>query len=119
MALLKKRPEEQEPEVLGDAVAEEAGAPVADAAPDVAPVDAPNDAVAEAPADPLAPSAAGGDALLQMFEEAKHEGEDRSMFVDMAGDVDLADLMEELATTAAALGIVVARAAERSDSIAA
>jgi hypothetical protein len=42
------------------------------------------------------------------------------MFVEMAGDVELADLIEDLQTTAAALGIVIARAsAESAEQVAA
>jgi len=115
MGLLKKRPEEEAglmetPETSGDATIDGADEQPAEAGGTDAAAEATAPEVAEAPPPPAAP-AADADALLQVFQDAQHEGEDRSMFLDMAGDVELADLMEELATTAAALGIVVGRAA--------
>jgi hypothetical protein len=71
-------------------------APVAVAAPD-APV-----AVTPAPADAAAP---GTDALLSAFQTTEGGDEDRSVLLDMAGDVELADLLEELNTLAAAMGL--------------
>jgi hypothetical protein len=68
-----------------------AAAPVAEAAPVVAP------APAAAPAT---------DALLSMFQEAEGGNADRSLLLEMAGDVDLADLLEELNTLAAAIVVV-------------
>ncbi|HYM16687.1 MAG TPA: hypothetical protein VEZ14_14125 [Dehalococcoidia bacterium] len=58
-------------------------------------------APAEAPAggDPLA----GGD-LLNMFQTTQIEVADLSVVLDLAGDIDFDDLLEELHTVAAALG---------------
>jgi hypothetical protein len=53
---------------------------------------------AEASADAL-----GGD-LLNMFQTTQIEQEDLSVVLDLAGDVDLDDLLEDLHTVAAALG---------------
>lgn len=52
----------------------------------------------EAAADPL-----GGD-LLNMFQTTKLEVEDLSVVLDLAGDVEMDDLLEELHTVALALG---------------
>lgn len=60
------------------------------------------------PADPLA---GGTDALLSMFQSTEARGEDRSVPLDLAGEVDLADLLEDLHTMAAALGIDLSIAA--------
>lgn len=73
------------------------------------------DAPAEAPAPSVeAPAADAGDALtgdlLNMFQTTQIETADLSVVLELAGDVDIADLMEELNTLAAALGI--ARSAE-------
>ena len=71
-------------------------------APDEAdePADEPDTAEAAAPA------AAGGDALLGMFSESKNESEnDLTVLVSLAGDTDLDDILEELRTLRAALGI--------------
>ena len=40
-----------------------------------------------------------------MFQESKVEAEDLSILTDLAGDVDLDDILEELRTLRAALGI--------------
>ena len=53
---------------------------------------------AEAAADPLA-----GD-LLNMFQTTKIEAEDLSVVLELAGDVEIDDLLEELHTVALALG---------------
>ncbi len=53
---------------------------------------------AEAAADPLA-----GD-LLNMFQTTKIEAEDLSVILELAGDVEIDDLLEELHTAALALG---------------
>jgi hypothetical protein len=52
----------------------------------------------EAPADPLSTD------LLNMFQTMQVEQEDLSVVLDLAGDVDLDDLLEDLHTVAAALG---------------
>jgi len=86
-------------------------------AADASEVDAPTDdllatAAAEAPADEpvvaeaAAPEGAGGDALLSMFAESKTDADsDLTVLVDLAGDTDLDDILEELRTLRAALGI--------------
>jgi hypothetical protein len=51
-----------------------------------------------AAADPL-----GGD-LLNMFQTSKIETEDLSVVLDLAGEVEMDDLLEELHTVALALG---------------
>jgi hypothetical protein len=56
-------------------------------------------------AEPDAGPAAGTDALLDMFATTGLEGEDKSALLDLAGEVDLDDIIEELQTVAAALGI--------------
>jgi hypothetical protein len=61
------------------------------------------DAAAPA-ADPLA---GGGDALLNMFQTTQIQAEDRSAVLDLAGEVEIDDLVEELHTVAVALGITV------------
>jgi hypothetical protein len=43
--------------------------------------------------------------LLSMFQTSTGEETDRSALLDLSGDVDLADLLEELHTLAAAMGI--------------
>ncbi len=53
---------------------------------------------AEAAADPFA-----GD-LLNMFQTTKIEAEDLSVVLELAGDVEIDDLLEELHTVALALG---------------
>ena len=52
--------------------------------------------------------APGSDALLSMFQESKTETDDLGVLVDLAGDVDLDDILEELRTLRAALGITSA-----------
>jgi hypothetical protein len=58
----------------------------------------------EAPADALA---GGADALLSAFTTTQIETEDKSVLIDLAGEHDLDDLLEELHTVAAAMGIVL------------
>jgi hypothetical protein len=61
-------------------------------------------APAEAPAssgDPLS----GGPDLLSMFQTTQIESDDRAALLDLAGDVEIDDLLEELQTVAAAMGI--------------
>ncbi len=54
---------------------------------------------------PATAADAASDSLLSMFQESKLEVEDLSLIVRMAGEVELADLLEELQTLALALGI--------------
>jgi hypothetical protein len=62
-------------------------------------------------AKPAEPLAGGTDALLSMFQATEVEGDDRSVLLDLAGEVDLADLLEDLHTMAAALCIDLSVAA--------
>ena len=64
--------------------------------------DAADEAAVEAPAAAAAPSS---DALLSMFQESKAETDDLSVLVGLAGEADLDDILEELRTIRAALGI--------------
>ena len=85
-----------------DAPEDEADAPTDD---DAAPADAEQPAVVEA----AAPAGGGSDALLGMFAESKTESEsDLTVLVDIAGDTDIDDILEELRTLRAALGITSA-----------
>ncbi len=61
------------------------------------------EAAAEAPA--VEAAAPASDALLSAFQTSESESDDRSVVLDMAGDVELADLLEELNTLSAAIGI--------------
>jgi len=86
-------PEEEQPVVeASDSPAEEPAQEDALVAEPVAPENA------EAGADPL-----GGD-LLNMFQTSKIETEDLSVVLDLAGEVEMDDLLEELHTVALALG---------------
>lgn len=58
-----------------------------------------------APEAPVAAGAPGADALLSMFQESKNAVDDLSVLVDLAGEADLDDILEELRTIRAALGI--------------
>ena len=89
---------------------EEAAAPDADAPLDADGLDAAlapaDEASAEAPAaEAPAAAAPNSDALLSMFQESKEETSDLSVLVDLAGEADLDDILEELRTIRAALGI--------------
>jgi hypothetical protein len=55
---------------------------------------------APAPADPLA---GGTDALLSMFVETKTEGEDKSALLELAGDVPIDGLLDDLRTLQSAI----------------
>jgi hypothetical protein len=59
-------------------------------------------AVAEAPA---APEASSTDALLSMFKETKAAVDDLALLTGLAGETDIDDILEELRTLRAALGI--------------
>jgi len=70
---------------------------------------------AEAPAEappPPAPPAENDNALLNMFEAATMETEDLSVLIELAGEVELSDALEDLYTVAAALGIHIDTAEE-------
>ena len=47
----------------------------------------------------------GGDALLNMFQTTQIEEVDRGAVLELAGDVELADLLDDLQTVATALGL--------------
>ena len=83
---------------------EDAVAPVVDAADDDQPGDA--EKMAELAATPEPVAGGGGDGLLDMFSTVGVHVEDKTMLVEMAGEVDIDDLVSELALVAAALGIV-------------
>jgi hypothetical protein len=53
----------------------------------------------------VGPPEENSDALLNMFSASKEEAVDNSIVLDLAGDVELADLLEDLQTLAAAMGI--------------
>jgi hypothetical protein len=50
---------------------------------------------------------AGTDALLNMFQTTQMETEDLSVLIELAGEVEIDDLLENLGTVAAALGIAL------------
>lgn len=106
MAFGKKKDDAPAATDIDDAASEEEEAsPGDDDALDAA--FAPGDeAVEEAPAEAAeAAPAAGADALLSMFADSKEEVDDLGVLVDLAGDADLDDILEELRTLRAALGI--------------
>jgi hypothetical protein len=91
----------------GPAEAEAPQADQTDVPGDGAPAEAP-EAAAAVPAAEAPPSGEpdlGGDALLNMFQTTSMELEDRSAVLELAGDVELDDLLEELQTVAVALGV--------------
>ena len=116
MAFGKKKNDESP---LIEQEGEEQGAPVNlfeedaadedEAAPD--PSEASSDvepAPVEAVASP-APDALAGDALLSLFGESESVGDDRAAALDLAGDVEMSDLIEDLRTVAVALRIDTSR----------
>lgn len=75
---------------------------------------APEDAAAPQASEPPAAAAApDADALLSMFQTSQAEGEDRAVLLDLAGSPEIDDLLEELATIAAALGLTADQSASR------
>jgi predicted DsbA family dithiol-disulfide isomerase len=54
---------------------------------------------------PPAAQAPGTDALLSMFQETKSDVNDLAVLTDLAGETDIDDILEELRTLRAALGI--------------
>ena len=116
MGLLRKRADEAEAAAaIADAELDTANS--ADAA-----VTADTGGVAMAPTAGVAPAAdapaeeaepAGddaSDALLSMFHTTDEGSGDREMLLQMAGEVELPDLVDQLRTTAAALNISATRA---------
>ncbi|HET6615370.1 MAG TPA: hypothetical protein VFH62_05745 [Dehalococcoidia bacterium] len=73
------------------------------AEPEPAAADDPVEPAAE-PAPPPADPLAGGD-LLSMFQTTQIEADDRSALLELAGEVEIDDLLEELQTVASAMGI--------------
>jgi hypothetical protein len=69
---------------------------------------------AEQPAD-------SSDDLLNMFSSVGIHQEDRSVLLNLAGDIDITDLVSELGLVAAALGIVAGQRAfaEEAEQLAA
>ena len=53
----------------------------------------------------VGPPEENSDALLNMFSSSKEEEVDNSIVLELAGDVELADLIDDLQTLAAAMGI--------------
>jgi hypothetical protein len=53
----------------------------------------------------VGPPEENSDALLSMFSSSKEEEVDNSIVLELAGNVELADLLEDLQTLAAAMGI--------------
>ena len=106
MGLLKKRPDEGDAAGELEDVAKAADAEVAmpeaaasEAAPAaLAPEAAPAEAEPEAPAGDDA-----SDALLSMFHETDTGSGDREILLQMVGEVELPDLVDQLQTVAAAL----------------
>jgi hypothetical protein len=83
------------------AATEDEGAPdaTAEGATTEAAAEEPATAAPEGGADPLA----GGPDLLSMFQTTAIEADDKSALLELAGEVELDDLLEDLQTVAAAL----------------
>ena len=99
MAFGKKNDNAQAPDAEAAVeveAADDASAPLDEELPEAAPAPA---------AEPAPAAAPSSDALLSMFQETKSEIDDLAVLVDIAGDVDLDDILEELRTLRAALGI--------------
>jgi hypothetical protein len=112
MAFRKKKddaPEAEPEEALETEPARDEAAPIGAGLDAVASADdadakpAEEPAVVEAPA--AAPEASSTDALLGMFQETKSEVDDLAVLTDLAGETDIDDILEELRTLRAALGI--------------
>ncbi|MBF6599142.1 MAG: hypothetical protein IVW36_01380 [Dehalococcoidia bacterium] len=66
----------------------------------------------DADADEGAPDEPSADAavdLLSMFGSTGHEADDRGLLLSLAGEIEIADLMDEVQTVAAALNIAAGR----------
>lgn len=119
MAFGKKKSNEEAPaagevaplegEVAGDEPGEVIdGAMFASAEGDAAASDEAAEGVVEAEAgapDASADPLAGGGDLLSMFQTTTLELEDKSAILDLAGETEMDDLLEELQTVVVALGI--------------
>jgi hypothetical protein len=112
MAFGKKKDDAPTPEAEDVAeldAPEEASGPLAsvEAALEPTPTDEPpaDESAAPDTAAAVPAEAPGTDALLSMFQESKTEVNDLAVLVDMAGEADIDDILEELRTLRAALGI--------------
>ena len=125
----KKSPDEQLPAEAGIEAAPDAGeaidgslfaAPAGDEAPSAGlaeafaepePAAEPPAAEAGAPEPPPAGGdpLTGGPDLLSMFQTTQIESDDRAALLDLAGEVEIDDLLEELQTVASAMGIRAAQ----------
>lgn len=120
MALIKRaKPadaieEEEQPLLEDEAAAEpEEPAPIV-ADDDEQPGDADTmAALAAVPAEPA--GEAGSDSLLDMFSTVGIATVDRTALLDLAGEVEIDDLISELSLVAAALGLVKGQHAMRED----
>ena len=65
----------------------------------------PAEGAVDAPAQAAAPVLGGGDDLLRMFQESQIESSDNSAILELAGEVPIEDLLEDLLTVASAMGI--------------
>jgi hypothetical protein len=123
----KSKDEEQGPDALAEAPPEaEAGDPIdsqlfasdsqvfasPEVAPEVEPSRQPDEGPVGASAPPAeAPAAApaadplAGPDLLSMFQTTTVESDDKAALLELAGEVEIDDLLEDLQTVAAALGI--------------
>jgi len=88
-----------------DDIAPDDDAPAAEDAPEATLEPADDVPEPAAPQAAAAPPPAGADALLSMFQESKEDIDDLSVLIDLAGDTDIDDILEELRTLRAALGI--------------
>jgi hypothetical protein len=93
--------------------------PAADGADATAAPDNPPEAPPPEQAAVAAPGANSADALLSVFQTTQAESEDITLLLDLAGEVEIDDLLEELHTVAAALGIDTSPAAFEDELLAA
>jgi hypothetical protein len=93
--------------------------PAADGAAATAAPDNPPEAPPPEQAAVAAPGANSADALLSVFQTTQAESEDITLLLDLAGEVEIDDLLEELHTVAAALGIDTSPAAFEDELLAA
>ena len=118
MALIKKKNEEPTPDRVAvslESTAEGEATPVVAteaAGPEAAGATEPGVEAAAAESEPIEEPAAleNSDALLSLFGDADDASADRELIVQMAGEVEVTDLIDELRTVAAALRIVERRA---------
>ena len=103
MAFGKKNTDAPTPDATADEPLEPEAALDESSPPDDVAAEEPEAAPAEAPT--AAPAAPSSDALLSMFQETKAEVDDLAVLTDLAGETDIDDILEELRTLRAALGI--------------